>query len=41
MVITYSGNAKEEWKLKICVDFKKFNKATKKILILCQFLMRY
>jgi hypothetical protein len=28
-------------KLKICVDFKKLNRVTKKILILCHFLMKY
>jgi hypothetical protein len=31
---------KNTGKLKICVDFKKLNKATKKILILYHFLMR-
>jgi hypothetical protein len=30
LVITYSGSAKEEWKIENCVDFKKLNKATKK-----------
>jgi len=31
MVITYNGSIKKNGKLKICVDFKKLNKATKKI----------
>jgi hypothetical protein len=32
---------KKNSKLIICVDFRKLNKATKKILILCHFLMKY
>ncbi len=32
---------KRNGKLKICVDFKKLNKATKKILIFYHFLMKY
>jgi hypothetical protein len=32
---------KKNGKLRICVDFKKFNKETKKILILYHFLRRY
>jgi len=32
---------KKNGKLKICVDFRKLNKITKKFLILCHFLMRY
>ncbi len=32
---------KKNGKLRICMDFKKLNKATKKIIILCHFLMRY
>jgi hypothetical protein len=30
MVITYNGSTKKNGKLKICVDFRKLNKATKK-----------
>jgi hypothetical protein len=30
MVITHSGSPKKNGKLRICVDFRKFNKATKK-----------
>ncbi len=41
MVITYSGSTLKKWKLKICVDFRKSNKATKNILILYHFLMKY
>jgi hypothetical protein len=32
---------KKNGKLKFCLDFRKFNKGTKKILILCHFLMKY
>jgi hypothetical protein len=32
---------KKNSKLIICVDFRKLNKAIKKILILCHFLMKY
>jgi hypothetical protein len=32
---------KKNNKLIICVDFRKLSKATKKILILCHFLMKY
>jgi len=32
---------KKNGKLRICVDFKKLNKVTKKILILCHFLMKH
>jgi hypothetical protein len=32
---------KKNGKLKICVDFKKLNNVTKKILILYHFLMKY
>jgi len=32
---------KKNGKLKICIDFRKLNKATKKILILYHFLMKY
>jgi len=30
MVITHSGSVKKNGKLRICVDFKKLNKVTKK-----------
>jgi hypothetical protein len=32
---------KKNGKQKICVDFRKLIKATKKIIIFCYFLMRY
>jgi len=32
---------KKNGKLRFCVDLRKLNKATKNILILCHFLMRY
>ncbi len=32
---------KKKGKLKICVDFRKLNKVTKKNLILCHFIIGY